>query len=62
MNYEVILSARFKRASKRLAKKYRSYKTDLADVLESLEGNPTQGTSLGQRCYKIRIAIRRNGR
>ena len=54
MNYEVILSARFKRTSKRLSKKYVSYKADLADLIDSLEVNPTQGTSLGRNCYKIR--------
>lgn len=61
MNYEVILSARFKRTSKRLAKKYRSYKADLADLIDSLEVNPTQGTSLGRSCYKIRIGIQSKG-
>lgn len=61
MNYEVILSARFKRVSKRLAKKYSSYKVDLADLIDSLEVNPTQESSLGQSCYKIRMAIRSKG-
>lgn len=61
MNYEVILSARFKRTSKRLAKKYRSYKLGLADVIDSLEVNPIQGSSLGQGCYKLRMAIRSKG-
>lgn len=61
MNYEVILSARFKRTSKRLAKKYKSYKGDLTEVIISLEINPTQGTSLGQGCYKIRMAIHSKG-
>ena len=61
MNYEVILSARFKRTSKRLAKKYRSCKLDLADVIDSLEVNLIQGSSLGRSCYKLRMAIRSQG-
>ncbi len=61
MNYEVILSARFKRTSKRLAKKYKSYKGDLTEVITSLEINPTQGISLGKSCYKIRMAIQSKG-
>ena len=61
MSYEVILSARFKRTSKKLAKKYKSYKIDLGDIISSLEINPTQGASLGQNCYKIRMAIQSKG-
>lgn len=58
MNYEVILSDQFKRTSKRLAKKYRSYKDDLAHIIDSLEIDPVQGAPLGQSCYKIRMAIK----
>ncbi len=61
MNYEVVLSASFKRSSKKLAKKYRSYKDDLAYIISSLEINPKQGVSLGQSCYKLRMAISSKG-
>lgn len=61
MNYGVILSARFKRIFKRLLKKYSSLTIELKSLIDSLEINPTQGTSLGQNCYKIRLAIRSKG-
>ena len=61
MNYEVVLSASFRRSSKKLAKKYNSYKDDLADIISSLEINPKQGASLGQNCYKLRLAISSKG-
>jgi hypothetical protein len=46
-----------KEKSKRLLKKYHSLAQDFANLLESLQNNPTQGTSLGNDCYKIRMAI-----
>ncbi|WP_020607566.1 type II toxin-antitoxin system RelE/ParE family toxin [Spirosoma spitsbergense] len=58
MNYDVILSDGFKRKFKSLSKKYRSLNGELAELISSLEENPNQGTSLGQRCYKIRLSIR----
>ena len=61
MNYKITLSAWFKRIFKRLSKKYNSLTTELEDLIESLESNPTQGTALGQSCYKIRLAIRSKG-
>ena len=61
MNYEVILSNRFKRKFKPLSKKYRSLNGELNELIDSLEISPTQGTSLGQRCYKIRLAIQSKG-
>ena len=41
-----------------MPKKYPSLKQDLAELVVSLSEDPTQGTSLGQNCYKIRLAIR----
>ncbi|GAB4037698.1 type II toxin-antitoxin system RelE family toxin [Spirosoma gilvum] len=61
MNYEVILSARFKRIFKRLSKKYTSLPIELEKLIDSLEVSPIQGTPLGQNCYKIRLAIRSKG-
>ncbi|GAB2570263.1 type II toxin-antitoxin system RelE family toxin [Spirosoma areae] len=61
MNYKVEASGRFDRDIKKLAKKYKSLKNELAELINSLEENPTQGTSLGQNCYKIRLAIRSKG-
>jgi mRNA-degrading endonuclease RelE of RelBE toxin-antitoxin system len=57
MSYSIIAVPTFRKELKRLAKKYHSLKTDLAILFESLEEDPTQGTSLGKNCYKIRLAI-----
>ncbi|MEZ0541266.1 hypothetical protein [Fibrella arboris] len=39
-------------------KKYPSLKTDLQRLAESLLLQPTQGDSLGEDCYKIRLLIK----
>ena len=57
MSYKVDTSDKFDREIKKLAKKYRSLKDEFADLIISLAENPTQGTPIGQRCYKIRLAI-----
>ncbi|WP_332368856.1 type II toxin-antitoxin system RelE/ParE family toxin [Spirosoma telluris] len=45
------------RDAKQLQKKYPSFKSDLASLIESLQQDPQQGESLGKDCYKIRLAI-----
>ena len=62
MSYNIIAVPTFRKELKKLAKKYHSLKTDLAVLFESLEENPTQGTSLGRNCYKIRLAISSKGK
>jgi len=62
MSYSVELSEHFKREAKRLAKKYRSLKTELTGLFEELEQNPTLGTPLGSSVYKIRLAITSKGK
>ena len=57
MKYEVQSIPPFDRQLKRLAKKYHSLKKEFAALLESLEINPVQGQSLGNDCYKVRLAI-----
>ncbi|MBK7341179.1 MAG: type II toxin-antitoxin system RelE/ParE family toxin [Saprospiraceae bacterium] len=57
MSYSVELSDNFKKEAKRLVKKYRSLKTELAKLFTELEENPTLGTPLGNDIYKIRLAI-----
>lgn len=58
MNFEVILSAIFRKELKALSKKYISIKADYQKLIESLEENPIQGKSLGKNCCKIRLAIK----
>ena len=62
MNYSVELSDNFKKEAKRLAKKYRSLKSEIADLIAELETNPTKGTPLGNDIYKIRFAIASKGK
>jgi len=62
MSYEVIATGPFERKIKRLSKKYKSLKTDLAPVITLLIQNPFQGTPLGKDCYKIRVAIASKGK
>jgi mRNA-degrading endonuclease RelE of RelBE toxin-antitoxin system len=57
MNYRIGTIATFRKEAKRLGKKYPSLKSDLAALGQSLSENPTQGTPLGNHCYKIRLAI-----
>lgn len=63
MNFEVIVTSRFRRDIKTLAKKYPSLKIEFAQLVNSLEINPQQqGAPLGNDCYKIRIAIASKGK
>ena len=62
MSYNVLTIPPFDKQLKRLAKKYPSLKKDFAELLESLEQEPEQGTNLGNNCYKIRIAIASKGK
>jgi len=62
MNYKVKFIPKFEKELKRLSKKYPSLKSDFSLILRSLKENPTQGTSLGNQCYKIRIAIASKGK
>ncbi|HNE49775.1 MAG TPA: type II toxin-antitoxin system RelE/ParE family toxin [Chitinophagales bacterium] len=62
MSYNVLAIPPFDKQLKRLAKKYPSLKNEFAELLESLEQTPEQGTNLGNNCYKIRIAIASKGK
>ena len=62
MIYNIIAVPSFKRELKKLAKKYSSLKVEFAQLIETLEQEPKQGTSLGNNCYKIRTAISSKGK
>lgn len=62
MSYNVLTIPPFDRQLKRLSKKYPSLKNEFAELLDSLEQEPEQGTNLGNNCYKIRIAIASKGK
>lgn len=57
MPYQVFTTDGFDRQAKRLSKKHKSIKADLAALVASLADDPQQGTPLGKECYKIRMAI-----
>lgn len=52
----------FKRQLKKLAKKYRSIVDDYESFLTDLEENPFQGSNLGKRVKKVRMAIASKGK
>lgn len=62
MSFNVIATEPFEKKLKRLAKKYKSLKSDLLKVINDLEENPTLGVPLGKECYKLRIAITSKGK
>lgn len=62
MRYEVKLGSRFKRAFKRLWKKYHSLDKDLECLIEALEQNALVGADLGNGVRKVRMPIRDKGK
>jgi len=62
MKYKVSAISNFRKEAKRLIKKYPLLKNELIELGEQLEENPTQGTSIGNNCYKIRLAIASKGK
>lgn len=62
MSYNLIITRAFERDSKPLIKKYKSLKTDLAGLFDSLENEAIQGKPIGKDCYKIRLAISSKGK
>jgi len=62
MSYRVKTIPYFDRQAKRLTRKFKSFKTKLSELFDSLEVDPTQGTALGNDCYKIRVAIKSKGK
>lgn len=62
MSYKVKFIPKFEKEFKRLVKKYPSVKSDFSTLLHHLKENPSQGISLGNNCYKIRMAIESKGK
>lgn len=62
MKYEVKLGSRFKRAFKRLWKKYHSLDKDLEGLIEELEQDAAIGADLGNGVRKVRMPIRDKGK
>jgi len=56
MNCNVLTIPQFEKDVKRLAKKFKAIKKDLALLIRALQEEPTQGISLGHGFYKLRLA------
>ena len=62
MSFNVIPTPDFKKLFKKLAKKYPSLKTDLEQLIATLQEAPDTGTPLGHGIYKIRMVIASKGK
>jgi len=62
MKYKILTVPPFDKQLKRLCKKYKSLKNEIIVLGKSLIENPIQGEPLGNKCYKIRLAISSKGR
>ena len=62
MNCRITITDEFARSAKKLAKKYRSLKSDLVKLNESLQINPYLGDKITENFYKIRLAIKSKGK
>ena len=62
MSFNVIVTTEFKKHAKNIAKKHHSLKSDIGELIDSLEKEPTQGEPLGKDCYKVRMAIASKGK
>ncbi len=61
MSYSIKTIKPFDRQAKRLVKKYSSLKTELRELVAALASDPTQGSSLGRNCYKVRLRVASKG-
>ena len=62
MSYKVETIQPFRKELKKLIKKYPSLKSEIAELGQQLSEDPTNGISLGNNCYKIRLAIKSKGK
>jgi mRNA-degrading endonuclease RelE of RelBE toxin-antitoxin system len=61
MSFDVVPIPEFVKELKGLAKKYRSLRSELAELGNELAEHPNMGTAIGSDCYKIRLAIKSKG-
>jgi len=62
MSFEIRTTARFRKESKRLSKKYPSLRNDLTNLADLLASNPRSGTPVGKNFYKLRLKISSKGK
>ena len=59
---QIIVADSFEHEAKKLIKRYRSLKNELAELIENMKVNPFQGVDLGGGVRKIRLAISSKGK
>jgi len=57
MSYSVKTLPDFDKGVKRIAKKHKGVKSDIAKLINDLEDNPLLGANIGENLYKIRLSI-----
>lgn len=62
MSFDVSATDNFEKSLKHLAKKYRSIKQDVGDLIDLLETSPLQGDEIAPGIRKIRMAITSKGK
>jgi mRNA-degrading endonuclease RelE of RelBE toxin-antitoxin system len=62
MSFKILATRRFEKELKRLAKKFPSLKSEFSDLIATILSKPDTGTSLGNNCFKIRLAIQSKGK
>ena len=62
MNYSIDTLPSFDKKVKKLAKKYKSLKSDLRELVKELMQNPPVGADLGNGVRKVRMAISDKGK
>lgn len=62
MSFNIKTITVFERQAKRLIKKYPSLKKELLTLILEVKEDATKGTSIGNNCYKIRLAIASKGK
>jgi len=62
MSYSVKSIEVFERQAKKLIRKYPTLKSELSVLIKELKQDPSKGTAIGKKCYKIRLAIKSKGK
>ncbi len=60
--FSVVVTVPFEKQAKPLLKKYKSLKSELVSITDSLIYKPKQGIAIGNNCYKIRFSIKSKGK
>lgn len=62
MNYKILPTRRFEKELKRLVKKFPSLISEYSTLIDTILQNPESGTSIGNNCFKLRVAIASKGK